>query len=190
MQGGPAWFHRWDTEQRIFFIGERRPPPRCEWRDCQIRIATASAQVWYFVCWIKNSSHPIFSEKNIWQVIICVKQAICCGDTYLFFADLSCARLIYSYFDMHCKCHKCDRGAKGGPPYMMWLQELHALHTWAKPGYSERRPISPSTAHLLEHSSLNNCKNLPRAITPLFPFHIWRRASENCNATISSRKNS
>ena len=123
-----AWFHRWDTE-RIFFIGERRPPPRCEWRDCQIRIATASAQVWYFVCWIKNSSHPIFSEKNIWQVIICVKQAICCGDIYLFFADLSCAHLIHSYFDMHCKCHRCDRGAKGGPPYMMWLQELHALHT-------------------------------------------------------------
>ena len=105
---------------------------------------------------LSDKYRRIFSEKNIWQVIMCQLVVL---------ADSSCAHLILSYFIMHCKC---DRGQS--------RSSIHAAARLACTSYTRVADQPGKTIHRggaylahLNHSSLYTqctCMNLPRAKTP------------------------
>ena len=82
---------------------------------------------------LSDKYHRIFSEKNIWQVIMCQLVVL---------ADSSCAHLILSYFIMHCKC---DRGPKQVLHTCGCKTCMHFIHQGGRPtrqDYSQRRRLS------------------------------------------------
>ena len=111
---------------------------------------------------LSDKYRQIFSEKNIWQVIMCQFMPTHRPALGRFLVR---AHLILSYFIMHCKC---DRGQS--------RSSIHAAARLACTSYTRVADQPGKTIHRggaylahLNHSSLYTqctCMNLPRAKTP------------------------